>query len=283
MEKSRKPKMFHGHEIKSCSNFNSRNHTQTIKAITSISKHEAIREINFLMDQVYLPLGLDDKANLTRLLVLLLLPILLLLFPRLRRATAANDSSRLTVCSILLVRLGTLTLMGLVGVVRAAASDLRLSGLLECRDTPCRMFGSREDGPLKLIPPSAPRTPSIKSASTEPLSDPSCSPGGVRGAAIPLNSLMLPWPEEPSDIELREGGLPEMVPRPNMSPREGSCTMGSARAEDDDIGVMVASSTGSTVTITTESELAKFIILSATLSAVCGRIYKTSILFSTTG
>ena len=71
----------------------------------------------------HLPGELDDKASRTRLLALLLRAMLLVVLPRLRRATAANDSSRLTVCSMLLGRLGTLTLMGLEGTVRGCAFE----------------------------------------------------------------------------------------------------------------------------------------------------------------
>ena len=66
------------------------------------------------------PGELDESASRTRLLHgLLLLPVTAditppELFPRLRRATIANVSSRLTVCSMVDVRFGTLTLMELL-------------------------------------------------------------------------------------------------------------------------------------------------------------------------
>ena len=99
-----------------------------------------------------IPGELDERARRTRLLHgLLLLPAtaditLPELFPRFRRATIANVSSRLTVCSIVDVRFGTLTLIELLDpdvwlvddVVRVLASccwrraDAAASALL-CR------------------------------------------------------------------------------------------------------------------------------------------------------
>lgn len=55
----------------------------------------------------------------TRLLVLALRGMLLAwLLARLRRATAANVSKRVTVCSMEVVKFGTLTLIRLVGEPR---------------------------------------------------------------------------------------------------------------------------------------------------------------------
>ena len=72
-----------------------------------------------------LPLDVADKAILIKLLAFELLIILFVLADKFLLATAAKDSSKLTV-SILVVRFGTDTLIGFVALLRDCESVLLL-------------------------------------------------------------------------------------------------------------------------------------------------------------